>query len=44
MSFNDLAKKEAADKKALQENETKPTTKTDESPVSGTKPVNPSRD
>ncbi|WP_263846362.1 hypothetical protein [Roseobacter sinensis] len=44
MSFNDLAKKEAADKKALQEKETKSTPKTDEGPVSGTKPFDPSQD
>jgi len=44
MSFNDMAKKEAAEKEALQEKETKPTTKTDESPVSGAKPVDPSQD
>ncbi|WP_299705076.1 hypothetical protein [uncultured Tateyamaria sp.] len=44
MSFNDLAKKEAADKKALQEKEPKSLTKTSESPASGTKPVDPSQD
>ncbi|WP_299746792.1 hypothetical protein [uncultured Tateyamaria sp.] len=44
MSFNDLAKKEAADKKALQEKEPKSPTKTNESPTSGTKPVDPSQD
>ena len=44
MSFNDLAKKEAAvKKKALQEKESKPKTTTDERPVSGTKPVDPSQ-
>lgn len=44
MSFNDLAKKEAADKKALQEKEPKSTPDTDEDPVSGTKQVDPSQD
>lgn len=44
MSFNDLARKEAADKKALQEKETKSTPNNDEGPVSGTKPVDPPQD
>ncbi|WP_281178082.1 hypothetical protein [Aestuariivita boseongensis] len=44
MSFNDLARKEAADKKASQEKETKSTPNTDEGAVSGTKPVDPPQD
>ncbi len=44
MSFNDLAKKEAADKKALQEKEPKSTPNTEEGPKSGTKQVYPSQD
>ena len=35
MSFNDLAKKEAADKKASQEKETKPQTATAQPHLSG---------
>ncbi|WP_299197853.1 hypothetical protein [uncultured Tateyamaria sp.] len=41
MSFNDLAKKEAADKKASQEKDPVTPTKTDESAASGTKSVDP---
>ncbi len=44
MSFNDLAKKEAAHKKALQEKDAASPTKTDDSPASGTKPVDPPQD
>ncbi|MFQ6548137.1 hypothetical protein AADZ90_009265 [Aestuariibius sp. 2305UL40-4] len=43
MSFNDLAKKEAANKKASQEKEPKSPAKTDESVASGTKPMDPSQ-
>ncbi|MDP5220939.1 hypothetical protein Q5Y75_27515 [Ruegeria sp. 2205SS24-7] len=43
MSFNDLAKKEAADKKASQDKDTASTTQSDESPATGTKPVDPSK-
>lgn len=39
MSFNDLAKKEAADKKASQEKDTKPQTATKRSPEAKTEPT-----
>ena len=39
MSFNDLAKKEAADKKALQEKETKSQTATKRPPEAKTEPT-----
>ena len=38
MSFNDLAKKEAAEKKAFQEKETKPQTATKRPPEAETEP------
>ncbi|WP_290559015.1 hypothetical protein [Aestuariivita sp.] len=44
MSFNDLARKEADKKKALQEKVPKSPTKTDESTASATKPAESSQD
>ncbi len=44
MSFNDLAKKEAADKAASREKELKSSTKTDKSPTSEAKPADPPQD
>ena len=41
MSFNDLAKKEAADKKASQEKDTKPQTATKRPPEAQTEPTDP---
>ncbi|CUH76727.1 hypothetical protein TRM7557_01029 [Tritonibacter multivorans] len=41
MSFNDLAKQEAADKKASQEQDTKPQTATKRPPEAKTEPTNP---
>ena len=40
MSFNDLAKKEAGDKKASQEKDTKPQTATKRTPGAETEPTN----
>ena len=39
MSFNDLAKKEAADKKASHEKDTKPQTATERPPAGKTEPT-----
>lgn len=44
MSFNDLAKKEAADKKASQDKDPKSTPNTEEGPAPGTNEVDPSQD
>ena len=41
MSFNDLAKKEAADKMASHEKDTKPQTATKRSPEAKTEPTDP---
>ena len=41
MSFNDLVKKEAADKKASQEEDTKPQTATKRPPETKTEPTDP---
>ena len=41
MSFNDLAKKEAADKKASHEKDTKPQTATGRPPEATTAPTDP---
>ena len=41
MSFNDLAKKEAAEKKASQEKDTKPQTVTKRPPEAKTEPIDP---